>query len=74
VVQLHEEGEPAIDVDPPADPVFVLSDHREFADGEAALLESRADERVRLGPRRLHANHAITVAHNWLDTGGFEQY
>jgi tRNA (pseudouridine54-N1)-methyltransferase len=74
VVQLHEEGEPAIDVDPPADPVFVLSDHREFADGEAALLESRADERVRLGPRRLHANHAITVAHNWLDTEGFEQY
>ncbi|WP_336343591.1 tRNA (pseudouridine(54)-N(1))-methyltransferase TrmY [Halalkalicoccus ordinarius] len=74
VVQLHEEGEPAVEVEPPADPVFVLSDHREFADGEAALLESRADERVRVGPKRLHANHAITVAHNWLDTEGFERY
>lgn len=74
VVQLHEEGEPAVEVEPPADPVFVLSDHREFADGEAALLESRADERVRLGPKRLHANHAITVAHNWLDTEGFDRY
>lgn len=74
VVQLHEEGEPAVDVEPPSDPVFVLSDHREFADSEAALLGTGVDERVRLGPRPLHANHAITVAHNWLDTDGFERY
>lgn len=74
VVQLHEAGDPTIEVEPPADPVFVLSDHRDFAGGEAALLDARADERVRLGPAPLHANHAIAVAHNWLDTGGYARY
>ncbi|MFC6903698.1 tRNA (pseudouridine(54)-N(1))-methyltransferase TrmY [Halalkalicoccus tibetensis] len=74
VVQLHEDGDPAVEVEPPADPVFVLSDHRDFAKGEAELLSERADERVRLGPERLHANHAITVAHNWLDTEGYAEY
>jgi tRNA (pseudouridine54-N1)-methyltransferase len=74
VLQLHEGGEPVADVEPPSDPVFVLSDHRDFDPGEEALLEEHADGRVRLGPERLHANHAITVAHNWLDTDGFERY
>jgi tRNA (pseudouridine54-N1)-methyltransferase len=74
VVQLHEDGDPVVDRPTPGDPVFVLSDHREFTDDEAALLDDVADERVRLGPRALHANHAITVAHNYLDTGGFERY
>jgi tRNA (pseudouridine54-N1)-methyltransferase len=54
--------------------VFVLSDHREFTDGETDSLADVADERVRLGPEALHANHAITVAHNFLDTDGFERY
>lgn len=74
VIQLHEGGDPAVEVEPPTDPVFVLSDHRDFAEGEAELLSERADERVRLGPERLHANHAITVAHNWLDTDGYAEY
>jgi tRNA (pseudouridine54-N1)-methyltransferase len=74
VVGLHEEGTPAVDVTPPTDPVFVLSDHREFTDAEAALLDDVAETRLRLGPRRLHADQAITVAHNYLDTDGFTQY
>lgn len=74
VIELHEAGDPVIDAEPPADPVFVLSDHRDFAAEEADLLAERADERVRLGPQRLHANHAITVAHNWLDTDGYTRY
>jgi len=74
VVQLHEDGDPVVDVDRPADPVFVLSDHREFTDEESELLDSAADERVRLGPHALHADHAITVAHNYLDTEGFTRY
>jgi len=74
VVQLHEDGDPVVDVPVPSDPVFVLSDHRDFAEREAGLLADRADERVRLGPERLHADHAITVAHNYLDTRGFERY
>ena len=74
VVQLHEDGDPVVDVSVPADPVFVLSDHRDFADRERELLAEAADERVRLGPERLHADHAITVAHNYLDTEAFERY
>jgi tRNA (pseudouridine54-N1)-methyltransferase len=74
VVQLHEDGDPVVDVDPPDDPAFVLSDHHDFADAEADLLADAADRRVRLGPERLHADHAITVVHNYLDTAGFERY
>ncbi|NHN62877.1 tRNA (pseudouridine(54)-N(1))-methyltransferase TrmY [Haloarcula sp. JP-Z28] len=74
VVQLHEDGDPIVSVAPPSDPVFVLSDHHDFRDEEAALLADRADERVSLGPKALHADHSITVAHNYLDTAGFERY
>jgi len=74
IVQLHEDGDPVADVSPPADPIFVLSDHRDFTDEEAALLAERSDYRLRLGPRALHADHAISVAHNWLDTAGYTSY
>ncbi|MFA1609458.1 tRNA (pseudouridine(54)-N(1))-methyltransferase TrmY [Halobellus rubicundus] len=74
VVELHEDGAPVADVDPPADPLFVLSDHRDFSDAEADLLADAADERVRLSPEVLHADHAITVAHNYLDTDGYTTY
>ncbi len=74
MLALHEEGEPIVETEPPAEPAFVLSDHRDFTAHEAELLAERADRRVRLGPERLHADHAITVAHNWLDTGGFAHY
>jgi len=73
-VALHENGDPAVEVDPPEDPLFVLSDHRDFSDGESSLLSATADERLRLGPEVLHADHAITVAHNYLDTDGYTAY
>ena len=74
VVELHEEGTPVVDVDPPENPTFVLSDHHDFTDEEAALLDELSDERVRLGPHAVHADHAITVAHNYLDTAGYTEY
>ncbi|WP_276299013.1 tRNA (pseudouridine(54)-N(1))-methyltransferase TrmY [Halorussus lipolyticus] len=74
VVQLHEEGDPIVDVEPPENPVFVLSDHHDFEAEEAEMLGEAADQRVRLGPELLHADHAITVAHNYLDTEGFTSY
>ena len=74
VVHLHAEGTPAPDLEPPANPVFVLSDHCEFTERERELLADAADHRVSLGPHPLHADHAITVAHNYLDTGGFRTY
>lgn len=74
VVQLHEDGDPLPKVEPPEDPLFVLSDHHDFAGAEEALLDEKADRRVRVGPKLLHADHTITVAHNYLDTEGFERY
>ena len=74
VIQLHEGEDPVVEIEPPEKPVFVLSDHRDFTELEVELLAENSDEQVRLGPERLHANHAITVAHNWLDTEGFVRY
>jgi tRNA (pseudouridine54-N1)-methyltransferase len=74
VIQLHEDGDPVVDVEPPENPLFVLSDHHDFGDEEADLLAEAADRRVRLGPELLHADHAITVAHNYLDTEGYTEY
>jgi tRNA (pseudouridine54-N1)-methyltransferase len=74
VLELAADGRPATAVEPPVDPVFVLSDHRALTDREAALVADRAADRVSLGPERLHGDDAIAVAHNWLDTDGFERY
>ncbi|AEN05703.1 UPF0217 protein [halophilic archaeon DL31] len=74
VVQLHEDGAPLVDAEPPTDPLFVLSDHHDFAPAERELLADAADRRVRVGPERLHADHTITVAHNHLDTDGYTRY
>ncbi|WP_336135314.1 tRNA (pseudouridine(54)-N(1))-methyltransferase TrmY [Natronomonas amylolytica] len=74
LVELHEDGNPVVDVEPPESPVFVLSDHHDFTDAEADLLADRADRRVSIGPHALHADHTITVAHNYLDTDGFVDY
>jgi tRNA (pseudouridine54-N1)-methyltransferase len=73
LIELHEDGAPAAGVEPPENPVFVLSDHRNFTDHEATVLADRADSRIRVGPERLHADHTVTVAHNWCDTDGFTQ-
>jgi len=74
VCQLHEDGKPASEVDPPDDPVFVLSNHQTLREEDVAVLDSYRQQRITLGPERLHADHAISVAHNWLDTRGFAQY
>ncbi|MFB6117170.1 tRNA (pseudouridine(54)-N(1))-methyltransferase TrmY [Halosegnis sp.] len=74
LVTLHEDGDPLATADPIADPTFVLSDHRDFTETETALLADQATARLSVGPERLHADHAVTVAHNWLDTDGYTHY
>ncbi|APX95247.1 tRNA (pseudouridine(54)-N(1))-methyltransferase TrmY [Natronorubrum daqingense] len=74
VVQLHEDGESVGDVEALEDPIFVLSDHQNFTDKEVGLLEDVVDRRLRLGPSLLHADQAITVAHHYLDTDGYETF
>ncbi|WP_226481215.1 tRNA (pseudouridine(54)-N(1))-methyltransferase TrmY [Natrinema amylolyticum] len=76
IVQLHEDGKAVIDADVDAleNGIFVLSDHRDFTAEETALLEDVANQRLRLGPKLLHADQAITVAHHVLDTDGYERF
>lgn len=74
VVQLHEKGVSTVDVDPPGSPVFVLSDHHDFTEAERVVLADERDLRLSLGPEAIHADHAITVAHNYLDTGGCDSW
>ena len=74
VIHLHEDGDPLTDLAVPEEPVFVLSDHQPFTDAETAHLSRVADARVSVGPERIHGNHAITVAHNYLDTDGYTRY
>ncbi|MDD1666559.1 MAG: tRNA (pseudouridine(54)-N(1))-methyltransferase TrmY [Methanomicrobiales archaeon] len=46
-------------------PGFILSDHLDFTPGEEAALAGLP--RISVGPRVLHAEHAITVLQNELD-------
>jgi tRNA (pseudouridine54-N1)-methyltransferase len=73
ILMLDAEGTPVSSVTPPADPVFVLSDHRDFTNAEDALLSGLVTGRISLGPVAIHADQAITVAHNWVDTDGFSR-
>lgn len=74
IIQLHGTGDPIAESEHPDSPVFVLSDHHNFTDRESKLIDERAGAKVSLGPRRLHGNQAITVAHNFLDTEGYSDY
>lgn len=74
LLQLHENGKPIVECDTPDDPVFVLSDHQDFTEREQALLDELDAERISLGPNAIHADHAISVVHNYLDTEGYERY
>ena len=72
-VVLHEGGERAAAGKPPDEPVFVVSDHRDFSEGDLEAVEEDGALSVSLGPVALHADHATAVAHNWCDTGGWRQ-
>jgi len=74
LVVLDADGEPAATTELPERPIFVLSDHRDFTAAERKTLEERGARRLSLGPVALHGDQAIAVAHNALDTSGFEQY
>ena len=71
VVRLDEDGDPAPAVDPPSNPLFVSSDHHDFAPSDRAAVADHDPTALSLGPVALHADQAVTVAHNWLDTDGF---
>jgi tRNA (pseudouridine54-N1)-methyltransferase len=66
-VLLDPEGAAIDSWQPPADPLFLLSDHVPFTKAEYALLDGRGAQRVSLGPYWYHGNHAISVVQWWLD-------
>lgn len=74
VVWMHEDGEHAVEVEPPDDATLVFSDHVEFTDGDVDVLEKWADLRLSLAPTALHSDQAAAAANVWLDTGGYESY
>jgi tRNA (pseudouridine54-N1)-methyltransferase len=66
-VLLDPDGTPIESWEPPADPLFLLSDHQPFSAEEYSALDGRGVQRVSLGPHWYHGNHAISVVHWWLD-------
>ncbi|WP_436901848.1 tRNA (pseudouridine(54)-N(1))-methyltransferase TrmY [Halovenus halobia] len=68
IYRLHPDGTQKAELSPPADAAFVLSNHQEFHETDAETIASHADGEICLGPKAIHADHAIAVAHNWLDT------
>lgn len=69
---LDGEGQPANETGIPDDPCFILSDHNDFAESENRLFSD--SKRISLGAELLHADQAVAVANNWLDTEGFNNY
>lgn len=74
LLELHPDGTPLADTQPPSDPLVVLSDHQNLPAEHAETLAQLRDEQLALGPEILHADHAIAVTHNWLDTDGYVTY
>jgi tRNA (pseudouridine54-N1)-methyltransferase len=68
IYRLHPDGAAKSDVSPPESPAFVLSNHQAFESEDAKTVEGYADGEICLGPEAIHADHAIAVTHNWLDT------
>ncbi len=71
---LAEDGEPITTLEPRTHVAFVLSDHRDFAAPEHDTIARHTPNCVSLGPVALHADQAIVVTHNAIDTDGYQRY
>lgn len=74
VIQLHPQGDAVTGLPTSRDVTFVLSDHHSFSQSDQQHLDRVIDRRISLGPVPIHADQAITVVHNYLDTDGYRQY
>lgn len=64
---LDEAGGDVADVELPAEATFVLSDHRDLAADERALLDDAGATALSLGPVPLHVHQAVAVLQNAWD-------
>ncbi|MFQ5908988.1 MAG: tRNA (pseudouridine(54)-N(1))-methyltransferase TrmY [Thermoplasmata archaeon] len=67
LVYLHEDGEDIREVSLPRPATFLLSDHHDLTRDEEAVVRKFSPLKVRVGPRSLHADHALVLVHNELD-------
>lgn len=74
IVQLDPDGEPIQSLGLPDSVTFLLSDHRPFSAEDIDRMEGMIAKRCSLGPVAIHADQAITVAHHYLDTAGYQHY
>lgn len=65
LILLHEGGSPLREVELASDSGFILSDHLEFFPEELELMTDLP--RLSLGPKALHSDHCIIIAHHELD-------
>lgn len=73
-VVLTENGTPLPNASLPPEPVFLLSDHQDYAPTETTIFTDHNALSVKVGPHPLHADHTITIVHNYLDTNGYQDY
>ncbi len=67
VVHLREDGKDIREVGLPRDVAFVLSDSTDLTAEEETVVSGRRVAVCRVGPRSVHTDHAIAIAHNELD-------
>lgn len=71
---LDEGGTPISEHTVTESATFFLADHRGFSSTDRSQLQNTSAGTIRVGPRSLHADHTITIVHNWLDTNGYTSY
>lgn len=74
VYVLQEDGTPIDTVSVPDEAGFVLADHENFTPSERDCFADHSVETVRFGPTVVHTDHAVTIAHHWLDTQGYTRF
>jgi len=67
VIQLREDGKDIREFELPRDIAFVLSDTMDMTAEEEATVSRKCIAVCRVGPRSIHTDHAIAIAHNELD-------
>jgi tRNA (pseudouridine54-N1)-methyltransferase len=67
LIYLHEDGEDLRRAAFPEHTAFFLSDHLDLTAEEEVTVREAKPRVVRVGPRSLHADHAIVLVHNELD-------
>ena len=67
VIQLREDGKDIREFELPRGIAFVLSDTMDLTAEEEATVSRKCIGVCRVGPRSIHTDHAIAIAHNELD-------